>query len=95
MISFKKDKLFKKDRLVHKPFIKADKLGRICSIYWKDAKSDVTPEEFKETLNMFRGRQIRTSLKECLDYLHLSLAKQRGDVEAIKQMNQIHKSWNA
>lgn len=86
---------------VHRPRIKTDKLDRICSIYWADAESDVTPEEFKETLNMFRGRQLRahideetTVLQECLKYLHLSLAKQQGDVNAEKEMSNIHKKWN-
>lgn len=78
----------------HKPFIKADKLGRICSIYWADSNSDVTPDEFKETLNMFGGRQIKKYLRDCLDYLHLSLLKQGGDVDAEKEMEIIHKNWN-
>ena len=87
--------------IVRRPKIKTDKLDRICSIYWADSDSNVTPEEFKETLNMFRGRQLRahineetTVLQECLKYLHLSLAKQQGDVNAEKEMANIHKKWN-
>ena len=78
----------------HKPYIKADKLGRICSIYWGDSGSFVTPEEFKETLNMFRGRQIKSSLKDCFDYLKLSLRKQEGDKEAIDELQNLHYMWN-
>ena len=81
--------------MAHRPFIKKDKLNRICSIYWSDAESDVTPQEFKETLNMFRGRQLsKDTLYECRNYLFLSLAKQQGDTEAEKEINNIHLSWN-
>lgn len=78
----------------HRPFIKTDKLGRICAIYWNDSNSQVTPPEFKETLNMFNGRQLGLCLKECLLYLNLSLAKQDGDEEAAKEMSRIHYMWN-
>lgn len=72
--------------------IRADKLGRIYAITEED--SYITPMEFKETLNMFRGRQLKTNAKECIKYLKLSLAKQKGDYEAERELNNIHKSWN-
>lgn len=75
-----------------KPFVKADKLGRICEI--TNNNGQTTPPEFKETLNMFRGRQLKTSLKECLMYLKLSLQKQEGDLDAEEEINKIHRSWN-
>lgn len=78
----------------HRPFIKADKLGRICAIYWQDSNSMITPPEFKETLNMFNGRQLSLYVKDCLNYLNLSLAKQEGDEEASKEIDRIHYMWN-
>ena len=80
----------------HRPFIKADKLNRICSIYWEDSTPYVTPEEFKPTLNMFQGQQLtRGIMRECLNYLHTSLLAQAGNAEAIETLDSIHKLWNA
>lgn len=79
---------------VHRPKILADKLERIYAIVWEDNNNYVTPEEFKETLNMFRGKQLRTSLQDCLTYLKLSLAKQAGDIDAEKEMDLLHYQWN-
>lgn len=77
----------------HKPYIKSDKLNRIYTIVWGD--TDQTPEEFKETINMFRGRQMtKANMQECFEYLKLSLLKQEGDKEAADQLTEIHKSWN-
>lgn len=79
---------------VHRPKVLGDKLGRIYAIIWEDSNNFVTPEEFKETLNMFRGRQLKISLQDCLAYLKLSLAKQTGDSDAVKEMNLLHYQWN-
>lgn len=79
---------------MNKPYIKADKLGRICAIYYKGDKSLQTPEEYKAALNMFRGRQIKTNLKECIDYIQLSTLAQGGSVEAQKALSQLHYDWN-
>ena len=92
-------KLFKpldKKRVIakHVPFIKADKLGRICSIYWADAITNVTPPEFKEALNMFRGRQLKTNVIQCLDYIKLVRLKDAGDEEAINELSNLHYEWN-
>lgn len=78
----------------HKPFIKSDKLGRICGIYWMDDPSRRTPQEFKETLNMFQGRQLVTNLRDCFDYLKLSIAKQGGSQEAAEALTNLHYKWN-
>lgn len=75
-----------------KPFVKKDKLGRICAILYKG--STTTPDELKPTLNMFQGRQLKTSLSECLYYAELSLAAQQGDEEAEKELNYLHYNWN-
>lgn len=94
---FKKKKFKKKNRtpkLIRRPKILEDNLGRIYAIVWEDNNNYVTPEEFKETLNMFRGRQLRTSLQDCLVYLKLSLAKQAGDINAEKEMDLLHYQWN-
>ena len=81
----------------HRPYIKADKLNRICSIYWEDSITPyVTPEEFKPTLNMFQGQQLtRETVRECLNYLHTSLLAQAGNAEAIETLDSIHILWNA
>ena len=75
-------------------FIKKDKLGRICEIKFKYQDPDVTPEILKPTLNMFRGRQLKTSLKECIEYAKISILAQKGSVEAQKELDRIHKEWN-
>lgn len=80
--------------LQHRPKILSDKLGRIYAIVWEDNNDHVTPEEFKETLNMFRGRQSTTSLYDCFAYLKLSLAKQAGDQKASKELDLLHYQWN-
>lgn len=79
---------------MNKPYIKADKLGRICAITYKGDFSGNIPEEYKPALNMFRGRQIKTSLKDCLDYIQLSTLAQGGSVEAKKALDQLHYDWN-
>lgn len=56
---------------VTKMFIKADKLGRICAIT-NSPKSHETPAEYKPALNMYRGRQLKKYLRECIDYTKLS-----------------------
>ena len=74
-------------------YIKADKLGRIYAIVEKK-DSNTTPPMFKATLNMFRGRQLKSNLKECLNYLYTSIAAQDGSKEAQKELEAIHYRWN-
>jgi len=56
---------------VTKMYIKGDKLGRICAIT-NSPKSYETPAEYKPALNMYRGRQLKKYLRECIDYTKLS-----------------------
>lgn len=79
--------------MAHYPFIKKDKLGRICSIVWSDSNSSVTPEEFKPALNMFQGRQFKTALSECKEYIKLTLRQQAGE-DVSEELYNIHRSWN-
>lgn len=72
--------------------ILADKLGRIYAI--TNDESHNTPQEYKETLNMFRGRQLKTNLKQCKHYLELSLKAQKGNEEASRELTEIHRNWN-
>lgn len=77
-----------------KIYTKVDKSGRICELYWMGSQSLTTPEELKPTLNHFRGRQLKTSFKECIEYAKLSLEAQQGNVDAIEELNRIHYEWN-
>lgn len=80
-------------RVIKMAYVKADKLHRIYTIT-ENSSSNIVPEEYKPTLNMFRGRQIETNLKDCLKYLKISLAAQSGDEEAEKELRRIHYTWN-
>ena len=73
-------------------YIKLDKNNQICAITHKKGESE-TPEEYKNTLNMFRG-QTRSSIPACFKYLNLSVEAQKGDKEAQKELDNIHRMWN-
>ena len=82
---------------IHKPWIKADKLGRIYNIVWLDNPTVKTPECFKDALNHFRGRQMKANLPELLKYIKLSLVAQSNEpeaAEAAKEITNIHYKWN-
>ena len=74
-------------------YIKADKLNRICAIVHKKGESE-TPQEFKEALNMFRGQQIQTALRPCLEYTKLTVLRANGNAEAAQRIDELHYAWN-
>ena len=84
---------------MRKVTIRFDKLNRIYAIVWSDEKNFVTPEELKEALNMFRGRQKTSkNIKECLEYVKNVINKNSENsdtaAQAEKNLETIHVMWN-
>lgn len=75
-------------------FIKADKLGRIVQILPSSPKEELNKEAVAETLNFFRGQQLSSSLRNCLNYLKTATLAAKGSREAQLRIQEIRYAWN-
>lgn len=88
----------REEQQIMRIFIKRNNRNGICDILDNDRKSETYGKRldvYKDTLNHFQGRQLtKASLKECIDYLHISIAAQGGSKEAQQELDRIHYLWN-